>query len=244
MLISRRFSPAYQRGLNRRCPSRVRSSPAPVRGLQYEGDMGVIDQLSNDEKKIWHTYLCRARKLTRLSVSTLESPIELKPLETDNNLICCAESMPANFYESINSIIYSIFTAEFRINLAARKVAIYDKTLTEFIDKDDSKRPFSKKHKKFKELPHYLKWRNFPSICARPETKEYVDSIKKLEHWIAKRNDVVHAKYSELSGSNITPQDALDCYESVVDSIFELNIILGFDRQSEEESKREVSLVP
>jgi len=49
--------------------------------------MGVIDQLSNDEKKIWHTYLCRARKLTRLSVSTLESPIELKSVETDNNLL-------------------------------------------------------------------------------------------------------------------------------------------------------------
>jgi hypothetical protein len=30
----------------------------------------------------------------------------------------------------------------------------------------------------------------------------------------------------------------------VVDSIFELNIILGSDRQSEEKSKREVSLVP
>lgn len=206
--------------------------------------MGVIDQLSNDEKKIWYTYLCRSRKLTRLSVSTLESPIELKSVETDNNLICCAESMPANFYESINSIIYSIFTAEFRINLAARKEAIYNKTLNEFIDKDDNKKLFNKERKKFKELSHYLKWRNFPSICACQETKEYLDSIKKLEHWITKRNDIVHAKYSKLSGSNITPQDALNCYESVVDSIFELNIILGSDRQSEEESKRKVSLVP
>ena len=205
--------------------------------------MGVIDQLPNEEKKIWHTYLCRARRLTRRSVNTLESPIELKPPETDNNLICCAESMPASFYESINSIIYSIFTAEFRINLAARKVAIYDKTLTEFIDKDDSKKALSKELKKFKNLSHYLKWRNYPFICARQETKEYLDSIKKLENWIIKRNDVVHAKYSKLSGSKITPQDALDCYESVVDSIFELNIILGSDRQSEEQSKREVSLV-
>jgi hypothetical protein len=205
--------------------------------------MGVIDLLSNDEKKIWHTYLCRARKLTRLSMNTLESQIGLKPAETDNNLICCAESMPANFYESINSIIYSVFTAEFRINLAARKEAVYNKTLTEFIDEDDNKKPFNKGWKKFKELSHYLKWRNFPSICARQETKEYVDSIKRLRHWIAKRNHVVHAKYSKLSGSNITPQDALVCYESVVDSIFELNIVLGSDRQGEEESKREVSLV-
>jgi hypothetical protein len=152
--------------------------------------------------------------------------------------------MPANFYESINSIIYSIFTAEFRVNLAARKEGIYNKTLTGFIDKDDNKKPLNKERKKFKELSHYLKWRNFPSICARQETKEYLESIKKLEHWITKRNDVVHAKYSKLSRSKITPQDALNCYESVVDSIFELNIILGSDRQSGEESKREVSLVP
>lgn len=206
--------------------------------------MGVIDQLPNDEKKIWHTYLCRARKLTRLAVSTLESPIELKSVENDDNLICCVESMPANFYESINSIIYSIFTAEFRINLAARKKNIYDKTLTEFIDKDDSKRPPNKEIKKFKDLSHYLKWRNLPFICALQETKEYLDSVKKLENWITKRNDIVHANYSKLSRSNITPQDALNCYESVVDSIFELNIILGSDRQSEEDSKREVSLVP
>jgi hypothetical protein len=85
--------------------------------------MGVIDLLSNEEKKIWHTYLCRARRLTRSSVSILESPIKLKPVETDDYLICCVESMPANFYESINSIIYSIFTAEFRINLAASVVS-------------------------------------------------------------------------------------------------------------------------
>jgi hypothetical protein len=206
--------------------------------------MGVIDLLSNEEKKIWHTYLCRARRLTRSSVSILESPIKLKPVETDDYLICCVESMPANFYESINSIIYSIFTAEFRINLAARKEGIYNKTLTEFIDKDDNRKPFNKKRKKFERLSHYLKWRNFPSVCSREETKEYLNSIKKLEHWITKRNDIVHAEYSNLSGSNTTPQDALDCYESVVDSIFELNIILGSDRQSEEKSKREVSLVP
>jgi hypothetical protein len=206
--------------------------------------MGIIDLLSNEEKKIWHTYLCRARKLTRLSVNTMESPIKLKLIETDDNLICCAESMPASFYESINSIIYSIFTAEFRINLAARKEDIYNNKLTEFIDKDNIKRAFNKKPKKFKQLSHYLKWRNFPSICARQETKEYLYSIKKLENWINKRNDIVHAEYSNLSESNITPKDALDCYESVVDSIFELNIILGSDRQTEEQSKREVSLVP
>ncbi len=205
--------------------------------------MGVIDQLSNEEKKIWHTYLCRARKLTRCSVNTLDSPIKLKPPETDNKLLCCAECMPANFYESINSIIYSIFTAEFRINLAARKEGIYNKTLTEFIDKDDGIKPLSKALK-FKDLSHYLKWRNYPFICHRQETKEYLASIKQLKHWIAKRNDVVHAKYSKLSGSKITPQDALDCYESVVDSIFELNIILGSDRKSEEKSRKEVSLLP
>ncbi len=27
--------------------------------------MGVIDQLSYDEQRIWHTYLCQARMLTR-----------------------------------------------------------------------------------------------------------------------------------------------------------------------------------
>ncbi len=207
--------------------------------------MGVIDQLSKEEGKIWHTYLCRARKLTRSSVNTLESPLQLKSVETDDRLICCTECMPADFYESINSIIYSIFTAEFRINLAARKEGIYSKVLTEFIDKDNNRKPFNKKRgKKFEELSHYLKWRNFPTICSRKETEEYLNSIKKLEHWITKRNDIVHAKYSNLSGSNITPGDALECYESVVDSIFELNIILGFDRQIEEKSKREVSLIP
>ena len=206
--------------------------------------MGVIDQLSNEEKKIWHTYLCRARKLTRRSVNTLDPPIELKPPETDNDLLCCAECMPASFYESINSIIYSIFAAEFRINLAAKKENIYDVKLTEFIDENNIKRRFNKKSRKFLNLPHYLKWRNFPYVCSRQETEEYIASIKKLEHWIAKRNDIVHAKYSELSESNITPQDALDCYESVVDSIFELNIVLSSDRQSEDKSKREVSLLP
>ena len=206
--------------------------------------MGVIDQLSNDEKRIWHTYLCRARKLTRRSINTLDSPIELKPSETDNKLICCSESMPDTFYESINSIIYSIFAAEFRINLAARKEKIYNKTLTEFMDKDDRKKPFKRKNEKFNELSHYLKWRNFPFACGREETTEYIDSIKQLDHWIVKRNDIVHAEYSNLAGSNITPQDALNCYESVVDSIFELNIVLSSDRQSEEKSKREVSLVP
>jgi hypothetical protein len=206
--------------------------------------MGAIDQLSNDEKKIWHTYLCRARKLTRRSVNTLDSPIELKPSETDNRLICCSESMPATFYESINSIIYSIFTAEFRINLAARKEKVYNKTLAEFIDKDDIKKPFKRKNEKFSELSHYLKWRNFPFACDREETTEYVDSIKQLDHWIVRRNDIVHAEYSNLAGSNITPQDALNCYESVVDSIFELNIILSSNRLSEEQSKREVSLLP
>lgn len=204
----------------------------------------VIDLLSPEEQKIWHTYLCRARKLTRLSVSTLESPIELKSIETDDDLLCCTESMPANFYESINSIIYSIFTAEFRINLAARKKRIYDKTLTEFIDKDDCKKTPNKKPLKFEDLPHYLKWKNFPSVCGFQETKEYLDSIKKLKDGITRRNDIVHAKYSELSKANITPHDALDCYESVVDSIFELNIILGSERKKEEESKREISLVP
>jgi hypothetical protein len=205
--------------------------------------MGLIDQLSNDEKKIWHTYLCAARKFTRRSVNTMELAIELKRVETDEKLICCAESMPPNFYESINSIIFSVFAAEFRINLAARKERIYNKELNEFVDRDDSLKPFNKDPKKFKNLSHFLKWRNFPYICARQETKEYLDSIKRLEKWISKRNDVVHAKYSKLSESRIAPEDALACYESVVDSIFELNIILGFDRQSQEESKKELSLV-
>ena len=208
--------------------------------------MGVIAQLSNVERNIWHTYLCRARKFTRLSVSTLESPIKLKAAETDDILQCCEESLPPNFYESINSIIYSIFTAEFRINLASRMKCVYEKKLTEFIDENDTKKLVNKENKVkfFKDLSHYLKWRNFPSVCAFQESKEYLDSIKRLKTWITKRNDIVHANYKKIVGSKIIPQHALDCYESVVDSIFELNIILGFDRKEEERKKKEVSLLP
>jgi len=204
--------------------------------------MGVIDDLSDDEKQIWHTYMCRTRKLTRKSVITLNYPIKLKSAETDDYLECCIESKPANFYESINSIIFSIFTAEFRINLAARKRGVYDNNLTEFIDIDDAKKPRKNKIK-FKDLSHYLKWRNFPFACGIKETKQYLESVKKLESWITLRNNVVHAKYSKLSKANVTPQKALACYESVVDSIFELNIVLGLDRKEEERKEKEVSLL-
>jgi hypothetical protein len=212
--------------------------------LQREGDMGIIDQLTDDEKGIWHTYLCQARKLTRLCVSKSESQIEIKPPKTDDSLECCQKSLPASFYESINSLIFSVFTAEFRINLAARHEQVHEKKLTEYFGQDGklTQRP---KGKQFKRLSHYQKWINLPSLCGRPLTNEYCASIKNLGPWIKKRNDVVHAEYSELSQSSITPEDALECYEAVVDSIFELNVLLGLvDRQSAESSKREVSLIP
>jgi hypothetical protein len=207
--------------------------------------MGIIDQLTDDEKKIWHTYLCQARKLTRLCVSKPQSQIETKPPSTDDSLECCQRSLPSSFYESINSLIFSVFTAEFRINLAARHVGIYDKTLTDFVDEHGVRRPFRKGNQRFEELSHYLKWRNLPSVCGRQETRDYLDSIEGLKPWITRRNDIVHAKYSKLGASDVTPQDALRCYEAVVDSIFELNVLLGLiDRERAERSRREVSLIP
>jgi len=212
--------------------------------------MGVIDQLSKDEQRIWHTYLCQARRLTRRSVNalnTLEPQIQLKSAETDDELQCCRESEPATFYESISSVVFSVFAAEFRINLAARMkdVDIYDKRMSDYFDEQEAliKSPTGKE-REFGSLSHYQKWRNFPRACGRLETKQYLDSVRKLGRWITMRNDIVHAKHRKLAKSLITPQHALDCYESVVDSIFELNILLYNGRKSNEESKREVSLMP
>jgi len=203
--------------------------------------MGVIAPLSYDEKRIWHTYLCRARKITRAAVDTLRLPGNVKAEGTDLELECYKECLLPEFYHSINSIIFSIFTAEFRINLAARLKNIYNEKLTEFIGENDKK---EQKCRAFKDLSHYLKWRNLPSVCNLQESKEYLRSIKRLKPWITKRNNIAHAKYKKINESGVTPQDALDCYEAVVDSIFELNIILGADRKKTEEDKKEVSLLP
>jgi hypothetical protein len=203
--------------------------------------MGVIDQLSSDEKKIWHTYLCLARKITRASVDTLGLPGKVRTEKTDLHLECYKECLQPEFYQSINSINFSIFTAEFRINLAARMKRIYNRKLAKFIDENDTEK---RESRFFEKLSHYLKWRNFPSVCNLQESKEYLNSIKRLKPWIAKRNDIVHANYPKINKSRVIPEDALNCYEAVVDSIFELNIILGADRKKTGESKKEVSLLP
>ncbi len=93
-----------------------------------------------------------------------------------------------------------------------------------FNDRDTLTKP--KKRVKFGDLSHYQKWRNFPRACGHPESKEYLESLKTLKRWITVRNDIVHADHRKLVASIISPQDALDCYESVVDSIFDLNILL------------------
>lgn len=211
--------------------------------------MGVIRILPDDKRSIWHTYLCRARRLTRCAVYTVrdsQSYIEVRPPETDDALECCQNCGPDTFYESINSIVFSVFTAEFRINLAAREVGVYEKELTQYTDNNGKLITLDpEKTREFQSLRHYEKWLNLPSVSSRAPTPEYWGSIKKLKDWIGRRNDIAHAKYWKFGQSDITPRHALECYQSVVGSIFELNIILGHgDRESNEKSKREVGLIP
>lgn len=210
--------------------------------------MGVIDQLSPKEQGIWHTYVCQARRLTRHSIEAVKPPpVQLKPPETDDVLQCCRQSLPPEFSDSITSIVFSVFAAEFRINLAARMktVSIQGEPSTEYLDKDDkSIKGDSGNGVTFWDLKLWEKWRNFPRACGRPDKKEYLDSVRRLARWVTLRNDIAHANPRRLVRSSITPQDALKCYEAVVDSIFELNILLYNDRKGNEESKRAVSLMP
>jgi len=72
MLISRRFSPPYQRGLNRRRPFGARSSPAPVR----QEKMGIIPVLPLSVHDLLAYYQLAKQECSFL-ISHLESSLEL-----------------------------------------------------------------------------------------------------------------------------------------------------------------------
>lgn len=191
--------------------------------------------------KIWHTYMYRARKLTRSAVET-DSNIRIKPKETDNKLVCAYKTKPASFYHSLHAIVFNIFVAEYRINLVADSNKIENNKLRNIINESENSQELNKKNK-FKELNLYLKWRNILRVLEIKETKKYIDAVKSLNRWIKHRNKIAHADYKKIKILNITPRKALSCYEAVMTAIFELNVALdGGERANNMRQKKEMNL--
>ncbi len=146
--------------------------------------------------KIWHTYMFRARKLTRSAVET-DSNIRIKPKETDNELICKRKTKPASFYHSLHAIVFNIFVAEYRINLIANSNRIENYTLENII-KENENLQLNKKKKRFKDLSLYERWRNILRLLKVKETRKYINAVKSLNKWIKYRNKIAHADYKKI----------------------------------------------
>ncbi|MQY58077.1 MAG: hypothetical protein GH144_00515 [Clostridia bacterium] len=201
-----------------------------------------------EERDIWYTYHALALRATREALGQdLDVKAKVREEKSDECLACVQNSRPPCFSKSIVAIVMCVFVIEYRINETARcegiqqnkKVRSYIKyepdpdTVDSCLSYDTTKESICNKEKKFKCLSLYEKWRNIEKILKKKDTQEYLDSVQKLYKWIWVRNKIAHGDYEEIMKIQISPKQALICYDDITRAIFGLNTAVGYGTKGE-----------
>ena len=216
----------------------------PLRGVKMASRYSGMDP---KDEKIWHSYVLQARKATRIVAE--KKGYKIKPKGDDSKLVCFRSAREELFYQSLASIAFSIFVAEYRINRVieenkSKLISIY---LSYYIYMENGlekkKSCVIDKWKKYKKLCLYSRWRNILRAIGKKETKCYIGVVNKLNRWITLRNKIAHGDYKKIKKAKITPWKALLCYEAENNAIFELNVATMYGKRAKQmQIKREMSL--
>lgn len=206
-------------------------------------DQPLIAGEPREESKIWFTYHWSALKAAREAVS-LDPGLKDKigPGKKDRRLVCAKNKRPLCFSKPLFAIVVCVFVIEYRVNQKAKQQGILDKRFRSYTWKNGKPKKL-KKSKKFKDLPLYAKWRNIVEFSRRTLEPCFCEFIEeRLLKWIDIRNRIAHGDSEEILKHPISPEQALSCYNDITKAIFELDIALGGERESEEKNCKEMVL--
>jgi len=193
-------------------------------------DLKMIAGDTEEDKKIWFTYHSNALKATRKAIEVDNLLKNVRASKSDNALVCIKNSKAEDFSLSLIAIVLNVFAIEYRINRVAEMYGIWTKKVTSYIDKKGNKKVL-KKSKKFNEFGLYLKLRNIINIAGLKEKKYYLNRVNKLDKWISIRNKIAHGDHKEIQALNITPKKARQCFNDITKAIFDLNVVMGYNKR-------------
>ncbi len=187
-----------------------------------------------EDREIWFTYHSSALKTTREAVA-LNPNLLVRSEKTDEDSSCVENSLPPCFSKSLLAIVMCVFVLEYRVNQVAQWKKRWNKKINPYFDKNEKEVKASKcrKKKKFRRLSLYEKWRNIVEFSGKPLKPDFHKLIKELNKWIDIRNKIAHADYKKIQNFQISPGEALSCYDTITEAIFGLNIALGYGTKEE-----------
>ena len=181
--------------------------------------MATFDGDSQDDRKLWHTYLYWARERAMTSSSAV--PVQGVIVDDPVNRV------ESSISRSLQAILLSSFALEYRL----KRVLI---CMNVRFRKKETLGPFLEKF-----------WSRLRTVvrldgrgnCSPPASWERLEPH--LKRLVDLRNDIAHANYTEtlnFLSANVDPQQqARDFYNYVVDAIRLVNEGTGYETRSKEE---------
>ena len=184
-----------------------------------------------EDRKIWFTYHALALKTTREAVA-LNPNLPVRSEKTDKDSACLQNSLPPCFSKSLVAIVMCVFTMEYRINGVAQREGIWKEKINSYFNEDEVKVLLCKP-KEFNRLSLCQKWRNIMEVLEKTPKPEFCELVEKLKNWITIRNKIAHGDHEQIRKLQISPKQALSCYDTITETIFELNTALGYGKEDQ-----------
>ena len=181
--------------------------------------MATFDGDSQDDRKLWHTYLYWARERAMTSPSAIPVPGVI----VDDPV----NRVDSSIGKSLQAILFSSFAIEYRL----KRVLI---CMNVVFQKKETLGPFLEKFWiRLRAVARFDGCGN----CSPPASWQGLEPH--LKRLVDLRNNIVHANYTEtlnfLSVGTNPQQQARDFYNYVVDAIRLVNEGTGYDTRSNEE---------
>ncbi len=181
--------------------------------------MGTFDGDSQDDRKLWHTYLYWARERAMTSASAI--PVAGVIVDDPGNRV------DSSIGRSLQAILFSSFALEYRL----KRVLI---CMDVSFPKKETMGPFLERFWSRLRAVARLDGRG---KCSAPAGWQRLEPH--LKRLVDLRNNIAHANYTEtlnfLSVGDNPQQQARNFYNYVVDAIRLVNEGTGYDTRSNEE---------
>ncbi len=178
--------------------------------------MATFDGDSQDDRKLWHTYLYWARERAMASPSAIPVPGVI----VDDPV----NRVDSSIGKSLQAILFSSFALEYRL----KRVLI---CMNVSFPKRETMGPFLKQF--WSRLQSVARLDGCGNCSASASWQELEPHLKRL---VDLRNNIAHANYMEtlhfLSVGTNPEQQASDYYNYVVDAIRLVNEGTGYDTRS------------